>query len=91
VLGPLTEWPTTPPPYPRNARLAGGRPGASPYAREEREGVTAYFYRGDIGRIWRIAEGLDYGIVGMNEGIISTARGEVRASLFACLRLVRGT
>jgi hypothetical protein len=31
-----------------------------------------YFYSRDIGRIWRVAEGLEYGIVGIDEGIIST-------------------
>jgi succinate-semialdehyde dehydrogenase/glutarate-semialdehyde dehydrogenase len=35
-------------------------------------GLAAYFYSRDIGRIWRVSEGLDYGIVGVNEGIIST-------------------
>jgi len=35
-------------------------------------GLAAYFYSRDIGRIWRIAEQLEYGIVGINEGIIST-------------------
>ena len=35
-------------------------------------GLSAYFYARDIGRVWRVAEGLDYGIVGINEGIIST-------------------
>ena len=35
-------------------------------------GLAAYFYSRDIGRIWRVAEGLDYGIVGINEGVIST-------------------
>ncbi len=35
-------------------------------------GLASYFYARDIGRIWRVAEGLDYGIVGINEGIIST-------------------
>jgi succinate-semialdehyde dehydrogenase/glutarate-semialdehyde dehydrogenase len=35
-------------------------------------GLSAYFYSRDIGRIWRVAEGLDYGIVGINEGMIST-------------------
>lgn len=35
-------------------------------------GLSAYFYSRDIGRIWRVAEGLDYGIIGINEGIIST-------------------
>lgn len=34
-------------------------------------GLAAYFYTRDIGRIWRVAEGIDYGIVGINEGIIS--------------------
>ncbi len=35
-------------------------------------GLAAYFYARDIGRIWRIAEGLETGIVGINEGIVST-------------------
>ena len=35
-------------------------------------GLAAYFYSRDIGRIWRVMEGLEYGIVGINEGIIST-------------------
>ena len=35
-------------------------------------GLAAYFYSKDIGRIWRVSEGLEYGIVGINEGIIST-------------------
>ncbi len=35
-------------------------------------GLAAYFYSRDIGRIWRVSEGLDYGIVGVNEGLIST-------------------
>ena len=34
-------------------------------------GLAAYFYSRDIGRIWRVSEGLEYGIVGVNEGIIS--------------------
>jgi len=34
-------------------------------------GLACYFYSRDVGRIWRVAEGLDYGIVGINEGIIS--------------------
>ncbi|WP_230390653.1 NAD-dependent succinate-semialdehyde dehydrogenase [Reinekea sp. G2M2-21] len=36
-------------------------------------GLAAYFYSRDIGRIWRVSEGLDYGMVGINEGIISNA------------------
>lgn len=35
-------------------------------------GLAAYFYARDIGRVWRVSEGLEYGIVGVNEGIIST-------------------
>jgi len=35
-------------------------------------GLASYFYARDIGRVWRVAEALDYGIVGINEGIIST-------------------
>ncbi len=35
-------------------------------------GLAAYFYARDVGRVWRVAEGLEYGIVGINEGIIST-------------------
>jgi len=33
-------------------------------------GLAAYFYSRDIGRIWRVAEALEYRIVGINEGII---------------------
>jgi succinate-semialdehyde dehydrogenase/glutarate-semialdehyde dehydrogenase len=35
-------------------------------------GLAAYFYARDIGRVWRVAEGLDYGMVGINTGAIST-------------------
>jgi succinate-semialdehyde dehydrogenase/glutarate-semialdehyde dehydrogenase len=35
-------------------------------------GLAAYFYTRDIGRVWRVAEALEYGIVGINEGLIST-------------------
>ncbi len=36
-------------------------------------GLASYFYARDVGRIWRVSEALEYGIVGINEGIISTA------------------
>ena len=36
-------------------------------------GLAAYFYARDIGRIWRVAEALQYGMVGINEGLISNA------------------
>jgi succinate-semialdehyde dehydrogenase/glutarate-semialdehyde dehydrogenase len=35
-------------------------------------GLASYFYSRDIGRIWRAAEALEYGIVGINTGLIST-------------------
>jgi succinate-semialdehyde dehydrogenase/glutarate-semialdehyde dehydrogenase len=35
-------------------------------------GLAAYFYTRDLGRAWRVAEALEYGIVGVNEGLIST-------------------
>jgi succinate-semialdehyde dehydrogenase/glutarate-semialdehyde dehydrogenase len=35
-------------------------------------GLASYFYGRDIGRVWRVAEALEYGIVGINEGLIST-------------------
>ncbi len=34
-------------------------------------GLAAYFYSRNNSRIWRVAEQLEYGIVGINEGIIS--------------------
>jgi len=35
-------------------------------------GLAAYFYARDLGRVMRVAEALEYGIIGINEGIIST-------------------
>jgi len=35
-------------------------------------GLACYFYARDIGRVWKVAEALEFGIVGINEGIIST-------------------
>ena len=35
-------------------------------------GLAAYFYSRDIGRVWRVGEGLEYGIVGVNTGFVST-------------------
>jgi succinate-semialdehyde dehydrogenase / glutarate-semialdehyde dehydrogenase len=34
-------------------------------------GLACYFYSRDVGRVWRVGEALEYGIVGINEGIIS--------------------
>jgi succinate-semialdehyde dehydrogenase/glutarate-semialdehyde dehydrogenase len=41
-------------------------------ANDTEYGLAAYFYARDIGRVWRVAEALEYGIIGINEGIIST-------------------
>ena len=41
-------------------------------ANDTEAGLAAYFYGRDIGRIWRVAEALEYGMIGINEGIIST-------------------
>ncbi len=35
-------------------------------------GLASYFYSRDIGRIWKVAEALEYGMVGVNTGMIST-------------------
>ena len=36
-------------------------------------GLACYFYTRDIGRVWRVGEALEYGMIGINEGLISTA------------------
>lgn len=41
-------------------------------ANDTSAGLAAYFYSRDIGRIWRVSEGLEYGMVGVNDGMIST-------------------
>lgn len=40
-------------------------------ANDTNVGLAAYFYSRDVGRVWRVSEALEYGIVGINEGIIS--------------------
>ena len=42
-------------------------------ANDTEVGLASYFYSRDIGRVWRVAEALEYGIVGINEGLISNA------------------
>ncbi len=52
-------------------------------ANDTEYGLAAYFYSRDLGRAWRVSEGLEYGIVGVNTGIISTENapfGGVKAS-----------
>lgn len=41
-------------------------------ANDTRFGLAAYFYARDLSRVWRVAEALEYGIVGVNTGLIST-------------------
>ena len=41
-------------------------------ANDTRFGLASYFYARDIGRVWRVAEALEYGMVGINSGIISS-------------------
>jgi succinate-semialdehyde dehydrogenase/glutarate-semialdehyde dehydrogenase len=41
-------------------------------ANDTRYGLNAYFYSENINRIWRVLEALEYGNVGINEGLIST-------------------
>ncbi len=42
-------------------------------ANASESGLAAYFYARDLGRVWRVAEALEYGMVGVNAGVISTA------------------
>jgi len=41
-------------------------------ANDTQSGLAAYFFSRDIGRCWRVSEQLEYGLVGVNEGVIST-------------------
>jgi succinate-semialdehyde dehydrogenase/glutarate-semialdehyde dehydrogenase len=47
-------------------------PEAVALANDTEFGLAAYFYGRDIARVWRVAEALEYGIVGINTGLIST-------------------
>jgi len=41
-------------------------------ANDSEFGLAAYFYSNDIRRIWHVAEALETGMIGINDGIIST-------------------
>ena len=41
-------------------------------ANNSQSGLAAYFYSSDMSRIWKVAEGLEVGMVGINTGLIST-------------------
>ena len=43
-------------------------------------GLAAYAFTENIARAWRVAESLEYGMVGLNEGLIST---EVKTNIYA--------
>lgn len=52
-------------------------------ANDTQYGLASYFYSRDMGRVWRVAEALEYGMVGINTGLISNAAtpfGGVKAS-----------
>lgn len=52
-------------------------------ANDTQYGLASYFYSRDLGRVWRVAEALEYGMVGINTGLISNAAapfGGVKAS-----------
>jgi succinate-semialdehyde dehydrogenase/glutarate-semialdehyde dehydrogenase len=42
-------------------------------ANDTEYGLSAYFYARDIGRVWRVSEALEFGMIGINEGLISNA------------------
>jgi len=41
-------------------------------ANDTQFGLASYFYARDLGRVWRVAEALEYGMVGINSGLISS-------------------
>ncbi|BBB30027.1 NAD-dependent succinate-semialdehyde dehydrogenase [Neptunomonas japonica] len=41
-------------------------------ANDTEYGLAAYFYANDLSRVWRVSEGLEYGMVAVNEGVLST-------------------
>lgn len=44
-------------------------------ANDSASGLAAYFYTADLERVWRVMEGLEYGIVGVNTGAVSNEVG----------------
>ena len=52
-------------------------------ANDTEYGLASYFYSRDLGRVWRVSDALEYGMVGINTGLISNAAapfGGVKAS-----------
>ena len=62
-------------PSARSRRCSASRPRheAIALANDTEFGLASYFYSRDIGRIFRVGEALEYGMVGVNTGLISTA------------------
>ena len=56
-------------------RVARNPDEALALANDTEFGLASYFYARDMGRVWRIAEGIESGIVGINVGIISNEVG----------------
>ena len=56
----------------RASRASRPRRRRSRIANDTPYGLAAYFYARDVGRIWRVGEALEYGMVGINTGLIST-------------------
>jgi succinate-semialdehyde dehydrogenase/glutarate-semialdehyde dehydrogenase len=42
-------------------------------ANDTEYGLAAYFYTRDLGRVWRVGEAIEYGMVGINTGLVSNA------------------
>jgi hypothetical protein len=61
-------------------------PQAIRVANSTNSGLAGYFYSQNLGRVWRVAEALDVGMVAVNEGILSS---EVRRDRDAGLRTFR--
>ena len=58
-------------PWPRSSNSIP-RGEAVQLANDTEFGLASYFYSRDLGRVWRVSEKLEYGMVGVNVGIIST-------------------
>ena len=64
-------------------------------ANDTQYGLAGYFYSRDIGRVWRVAEALEVGMVGTNTGVISSTYipfgGVKESGLGAYFQLLQNT
>ncbi len=60
--------------WPARAAASASRPRTKRIAcaNDTEFGLASYFYSRDLGRIWRVGEALEYGMVGVNKGLIAT-------------------